>query len=107
MCLTDFVVGFVSRQGIWLRGRLHRQHERPGGHSALLRRGLHLHHFPAPHAPGRGKGVHQGPEKRGRPGAQEETSEERQAAPTDADGLWPSRRPLPKPHYSCPGMKNE
>lgn len=98
-------MGFVSRQGIWLRGWLYRQHQRPGGHSTLLRCRFHFHHFAAPHATGRGKGVHQGPEKRRRPDAQEETSEECQVAPTDADGLGPSCGPLPKPHYSCPGKK--
>lgn len=105
MCLSDLLWVFVSRQGIWLCGRLHRQHQRPGGHSALLRCRLHFHHFAAPHAAGRGKGVHQGPEKWGRPGAPEETSEERQAAPTDADGLGPACGPLPKPHYPCAGKE--
>ena len=100
-------VGLVSRQSIRLHGGLHRQHQRPGGRGALLRCGLHLHHFPASHAARRGEGIHQDPEEWGRPGAQEETPEERQAAPTDADGLWPSGRPLSKPHHPRPGKNWE
>lgn len=99
------VMGLVSRQGIWLCGRLHRRHQCPGGHSALLRCRLHFHHFPAPHAVGRRKRVHQGPEEWGRSGAQKETSEERESATADADGHGPPCGPLPQPHYSCSGKK--
>lgn len=59
----QFQAFFNSRQGIWLCGWLHCQHQRPGGHRAIVCSWLHLHHFPAPHAAGRGAGVHQDPEK--------------------------------------------
>lgn len=39
-----------SRQGIRLCGRLHREYVYPGGHSALLRCWVHLHHLFAPNA---------------------------------------------------------
>lgn len=94
-----------SRQGIWLCGRLHYQHQRPDRHSAFLRCRLHLHHFPAPHAAGWSEGVHQGPEKWGRSDSQTETPEECETAPADVDGLSPSCGPLPQPYYSCPGKK--
>lgn len=53
----------VSREGFGLRGRVHRQHQRPGGHRALLRCGVHFHHLAPSHAAGGGEGVHPHPEK--------------------------------------------
>lgn len=56
------------RQSLWLRGRVHRQHERADRHRAVLRGWLHLHHLAAAHAAGGGPGVRARAEERRGPG---------------------------------------
>jgi len=92
-----------SRQSVRLRGRLHRQHRRPGGRRALLRCRLYLHHFPAAHVAGGRAPVHPDAEERGGRGPAPQAPAQRQAAAADADGLGAARGPLPQPHHPRAG----
>lgn len=92
-----------SRQSIRLRGRLHCQQRRPGGHSALLRSRLHLHHCLAADGPGGGAGVRAGPEEPGGPGSAQSPPEKRQAHEAAADGQGSAGGQLPQSHHPHPG----
>lgn len=91
------------RKSLWLRGWLHCKYFCPGGHSALLRCWLHLHHLPAPDAAGRSPAVHPGSERRGGSHTQTQAPAQREAPQTDADGLGAARGALPQPHHPSPG----
>lgn len=96
-------VYFSFRQGVWLRGGLHLQHQLADWHGSLVRGWVHFHHVAAAHAAGRGPGVCADTQGCRGAGAAPPAPAQRQAHEADADGRGAACGALPQPHHSRQG----
>lgn len=93
----------VSRQGLWLCGGLHRQHQWLGGHDTLLCCWLHLHHLTPSHGALWSSGICAASQGRGGPSPEASPPTKCQAHAPATNGQGTSCHPLPQPHHPYPG----